>query len=186
MAHFISGHRPSTRVTLLTALGLFLFGCVLALLEWRLPIIDPFGHHINYTRLAPLVILVVLIPAILPLRHRLHPWPFWFYMVPLELAAGLLGYILLFYIVPRSDSVGSAVGVWGSWWFMVLCFVAIWLLSVGVAAICINVIHLFGKPRLEPRCGHCGYLLLGLRDDRCPECGSSILLAELRQQTQGT
>ncbi len=153
MAHFISGHRPSTRVTLLTALGLFVFGCVLALLEWRLPIIDPFGHHINYTRLAPLLILVVFIPALLPLRHRRHPWPFWFFTVPVELAAGLLGYILVSHTVPRRDFVGPVVGVWGSWWVTVLSLVAIWLVSVGVAAICINAIHLFGKPRLEPRCG---------------------------------
>ena len=184
MADLISGHRPSTRTTILLALALFLFGCVLALLEWRLSIIGLLDYRINLTRLSPLVIHVALVPAILPLRHRRHPWPFWFYAVSVELVAGLSGYAVLFHILPRSEP--PAVGVWGSWWVTVLSFVAIWLVSVGVAAICATAIHhLFGKPRLEPRCAQCGYLLLGLSEDRCPECGNPILLDEVRQHPQG-
>lgn len=26
----------------------------------------------------------------------------------------------------------------------------------------------------DPRCGHCGYLLIGLTARRCPECGSDL------------
>lgn len=181
MADFIKGYRPTTRATLLLALAFFLFGCLLALLEWRLPIIDPFGHSINYTRLTPLVILVVLLPAILPLLHRRHPWPFWLYTVSAELAAGLMGYALVFHVVPRQDSIGPPAGVWGSWWVTVFSLVAIWLVSVGVAAISTTAVHLLWKPRIEPRCERCGYLLLGLSEDRCPECGTPILLDELRR-----
>ena len=185
MAHFIRGHRPSTHVTILTALGLFLLGCVFALLEWRLPIIDPLGHGINYTRLAPLVILVVLIPAILPLYHRRHPWPFWFYTVSVELAAGLIGYSLLFHILSLLRSDPPAVGVWGSWFVTGLSLVAIWLTAIGVAAIGITTFHRFRKPGLEPRCAQCGYLLFGLRAGNCPECGSPIVSDDLPHNASG-
>ena len=178
MVTFIRGHRPNTRAIVLLALALFLLGCVLALLEWRLPILDPFESGINFTKLSPLLILVVLVPATLPLLHLRHPWPFWLYAVAVELVAGLGGYFLLFHILPRSGP--SPVGAWGTWWATALSFVAIWLVSVGVASVCVGSLRLLWTPRLGPVCQRCGYLLLGLRDDRCPECGSSESVAEIR------
>ncbi len=174
MAKFVKGQRPAMRVTLLLTLALFLLGCVLALLEWRLPIVDPSGYGINFTRLSPLIILVVLVPLTLPLRHLRHPWPFWLYPVVVELMAGLLGYVLLFHILPRSEP--PAVGPWGSWWVTGSSFVAIWLVSVVVAAISITASQLLWKPQLERVCHRCGYRLRGLRDERCPECGCPVTL----------
>ena len=179
MVTFIRGHRPNTGAIVALASALFLLGCVFALLEWRLPVLDPFDSGINFTRLSPLLILVVLVPATLPLLHLRHPWPLGLSAVSVELSAGLTGYFLLYHILPRSGS--SPVGAWGSWWATGLSFAAIWLVSVGVAAICITTVHLFWRPGLETAvCQRCGYLLLGLRDDRCPECGSSESVAQLR------
>ena len=178
MVTFIRGHRPNTGAIVALASALFLLGCVLALLEWRLPVLDPFDSGINFTRLSPLLILVVLVPATLPLLHLRHPWPLWLYAVSVELLAGLAGYFLLFHFLPRSEL--APVGVWGAWSVTALSFVAIWLVSVGVASVCISSLRLLWTPRLGPVCQRCGYLLLGLRDDRCPECGSSESVAQLR------
>jgi hypothetical protein len=160
--------------------ALLLSGCALGLLEWRLPP-DALGLGFNLTRLSPLVILAVIVPAILAWQHRRGHRPSWSRTAPAEVLAGLCGYFLTFHLLHRNQP--RPAGVWDSWWVTALGFVTIWLVSVGVAAICTAAIRLLQKPRLEPRCARCGYALIGLRDDRCPECGNPALLGEDGERT---
>ena len=75
----------------------------------------------------------------------------------------LMGYFLVFHILPRPEQ--GAAGLWGSWPVSVLSFVAIWLLSVAVAAICLGGVRLVWRPHMGQICRRCGYLLVGLPDD---------------------
>jgi hypothetical protein len=170
MVTIIRGQLPTTRSTVSRALALFALGCLLAILEWRLPDVVV-GSGVDLTRLAPLLVLGLLVPAALLLVHRRHPWPSWLSAVSLELLAGLTAYSLVYHVLPRNEP--DAIGEWGSWAVTVLSFVAIWLLAAGVASIGIAATHLIWKPRIEHACRQCGYLLVGLSDDRCPECGRS-------------
>ena len=174
MSRLIIGRRPSRRTTIWLSVGLFLLGCVLALLEWYLPIFDPFddGININFTRLAPIVILILLVPLCLSLRHIRHPRPYWLYPLALTVLAGWIGYFLLFHILPQENLPHDPPPI--PWWDPVLSLIVIWLISVGIAAAAVALLHLIWKPPLKNICDRCGYLLQGLTSDNCPECGESI------------
>lgn len=183
MRRLINGRRPSRRTTIWLSVGLFLLGCVLALIERYSPIFDPFddGINIDLTRLAPLVILILLVPLCLSLRHLRHPRPYWLYPLAVTVMAGWLGYFLLFHILPREKLPHDPPPI--PWWETLLSLIVIWLISVGIAAAAIALLHLFWKPTLGQVCKRCGYLLQGLRSDKCPECGESV--APLHNQATG-
>ncbi len=181
MPRLINGRRPSRRTTLWLSVGLFSLGCVLALFERFVTIFDPYQFSLDVTRLAPLVILILVVPLCLTLRHFRHPRPYWLYPLALTVLAGWLGYFLLFHILPQEELPHNPPPI--PWWESVLSLIAIWLISVGIAAAAIAVLHLFWKPIRGQACERCGYLLQGLRSDQCPECGESV--SQLSNQVEG-
>ncbi len=181
MPRLINGRRPSRRTTLWLSLGLFILGCVLALFERFVTIFDPYQFSLDVTRLAPLVILILVVPLCLSLRHFRHPRPYWLYPLALTVLAGWLGYFLLFHILPQEKLPHDPPPI--PWWESVLSLMVIWLISVGIAAAAIAILHLFWKPTLKNVCERCGYLLQGLRSNQCPECGESV--AYLGNQVEG-
>lgn len=181
MPRLIKGRRPSRRTTLWLSVGLFTLGCVLALFERYVTYFDPYQFSLDVNRLAPLVILILVVPLFLSLRHFHHPRPYWLYPLALTVLAGWLGYFLLFHILPQEKLPHDPPPI--PWWESVLSLIVIWLISVVIAAVAIATLHLFWKPTLGKMCERCGYLLQGLRSDRCPECGESV--AQLSNQVEG-
>jgi hypothetical protein len=49
-----------------------------------------------------------------------------------------------------------------------------WLVSALVSAIIIALLAKFRPPILGPHCRGCGYCLIGLPSNRCPECGRTF------------
>lgn len=154
---------------------------MLALFERYVTIFDPYQFSLDVNRLAPLVILILVVPLCLTLRHFRHPRPYWLYPLALTVLAGWLGYFLLFHILPQEKLPHDPPPI--PWWESVLSLMVIWLISVGIAAAAIAILHLFWRPTLEQACERCGYLLQGLRSDYCPECGESI--SQPRNQITG-
>lgn len=183
MRRLINGRRPSKRTTLWLSIGLFLLGCVLALFERYATVFDPYiqSFPIDIYRLAPLVILLLVVPPCLSLRHFRHPRPYWLYPLAVTVLAGWLGYFLLFHLLPREKLPHDLPPI--PWWETLLSLIVIWLISVGIAAAAIALLHLFWKPTMKQVCERCGYRLQGLRNDKCPECGESV--SHLRNQVTG-
>ena len=183
MPRLINGRRPSRRTTLWLSLGLFILGCVLALLERILTVFAPIENEFIpvFARVTPLITLVLVMPLCLSLRHFRHPRPYWLYPLAVTLMAGLFGYVLLFHNLPREELPQALPS--DPWWLTVILVMGIWLISVGIASVAISALHLFWKPTLKPVCERCGYLLQGLRSDHCPECGESV--APLSNQVEG-
>ena len=174
MPRLINGRRPSRRTTLWLSVGLFSLGCVLALCERFVTVFDPYlqGFSFDVTRLAPLIILILLVPLCLSLRHFRHPRPYWLYPLALTVLAGWLGYFLLFHILPQEKLPPDPLPI--PWWDPVLSLIVIWLISVGIATATVALLHLIWKPTFKNVCDRCGYPLQGLTSDKCPECGESI------------
>jgi len=64
-------------------------------------------------------------------------------------------------------------GVAGAVVIMVLMFLPVWVVAFGTFGI---LSRLFGPeaPDGETRCRKCGYILRGITEPRCPECGERI------------
>lgn len=68
---------------------------------------------------------------------------------------------------------GSSVGSTDA---IAYVFLPVWVFLVGGAVTAISTTIAWkmapvGRPEEETRCRNCGYMLIGLRDPRCPECG---------------
>lgn len=51
--------------------------------------------------------------------------------------------------------------------------IAVWVVAIGLGVFDLVLALRRARRRQEElRCGNCGYLLKGLRDPRCPECGT--------------
>ena len=98
-----------------------------------------------------------------------------------HVTAGLLAFSLTSSILPREKLSPNPSS--DPWWLIVILVMGILLISVGIAAATIAILHLFWKPTLGQACERCGYLLQGLTCDKCPECGESV--AQLGNQVEG-
>jgi hypothetical protein len=82
------------------------------------------------------------------------------------------------YVAPRPfDGVGFWPAAWNAAFALappLLCAIAAWLAAAATFAACggLGPLRRFRDGRT--RCGHCGYILSGLREPRCPECGRAI------------
>ena len=79
------------------------------------------------------------------------------------------------------SSTGGLVFFFAPWWFL--------LGGPILFAVCLAIVLVRSRSVKSdglPRCRKCGYLLVGLRDPRCPECGTGFDLEELKSAPDET
>lgn len=123
-------------------------------------------------------LVAVLITAIVFGIHSVWRRGYHWYCLPVILAAGLFGGLLaglrevrvgqFVYRVPDSIAVllRQTLG------FLLAAFVSVVFCVLIVALLRPRVNQTPGSPSEGSCCSHCGYNLHGLREPRCPECGT--------------
>ena len=166
MTRFVKGTSRSLPSTVFTLVVLLSLGCVLGLLVRRFPLDQPIGGKIVGTKAVAMLTIILVIPLLLPVLHRNHPWPAWLKLLALEIPAPLVGFDFVFKITHGLPfHPGHVVG-----------YVIVTCVGVSIASAVIAFMHRFRRPVLtrEPFCTRCGYQLHGLEDGFCPECGLSF------------
>ena len=127
---------------------------------------SPFGIEMGDGYGALSILLVPILLIVLPLRFRptRHAWAM---MVLTE--AGLCGGMLLGNL---TDTEGLALG-------RAMGFVILWGIAVVVGSVVIAIVRPGSKVLTGPYCRGCGYCVVGLSEQRCPECGRPFTAAEL-------
>jgi len=101
----------------------------------------------------------------------------WFWRATIAVAAGAaLGPQILHYIVDPMSAGGSVYGLSWSWWGdQILALIPVMLTPVLVYGLLTWHVHP-KRPFLdgETRCRKCGYILRGIPEPRCSECGERI------------
>jgi hypothetical protein len=158
-------------VTVRATALLFIFGASLTAIEPSQLAKYFFSQStVNYPRMIPIVALLLVIPICLAIHHRRHVWPAWLKVILAETAAGWIGYILSNHLFTRHMPQLLDIPA----------LIVIWAFSAGVSAAAVALFHQFRTPKLvAPFCPQCGYHLVGLSVNRCPECGRDFNLGEL-------
>lgn len=127
-----------------------------------------FPGPVHHDALIALIALILMCLSLLLMHLRCRPRGRT--LGSLQLGTGFLwlGYMIGWSIVHRSF-----------WDDLVIVTCVGWMISGSVAGLMFIIIHRRWGPPADPCCRHCGYLLIGLTEHRCPECGRAFTLSEL-------
>jgi hypothetical protein len=99
----------------------------------------------------------------------------WFWRAIAAITIGaVLGPQIFHFIVDPISAGGEVFGNSWCWWGdRIFALIPVVALPVMVYAL---LSHMFGPKAVDPetRCRKCGYILRGISEPRCPECGERI------------
>jgi hypothetical protein len=98
----------------------------------------------------------------------------WCWRGAIAIASALIIAVPIMFTVGRGVDVFGIDDDWGAVLFLLVPWTVVSMASIGAWVYLSHRFPLWATPDGETRCRRCGYILRGISEPRCPECGEVI------------